>query len=79
MTLVNYEFYAALRSARAPCPDHLATAAAAAVLHRPFTRDDAEVVRIALEAAGCPADKAALAAAALVQDLRQDSQPGGLR
>ena len=70
MTLVNYEFYIALRSAGTPCPEDLATAAAAAVLHRPFTRTDAEAVRVALEAASCPADKAEAAAAALMQDLR---------
>jgi hypothetical protein len=43
MTLINYEVYVAFREAGVP--DDRATACAAAVLHRPFTDEDAELIR----------------------------------
>jgi hypothetical protein len=68
MTVINYEMYIALLSAGAPADK--ATAAAAAVLRRPFTVADATIVRDALIDAGSPPDKAEAAMQSLLEALQ---------
>ena len=67
MTLVNYEFYLAMLEAGAT--KEQATAASAAVLHRPFTAKDAAVIRQAFIDVGCPVEKAEAAAQSLLEAL----------
>jgi hypothetical protein len=68
MTLVNYEVYVAMRETRAT--EEQATAVAAAVTHRPFTAEDADLIRRTFVDIGVPAELAEAAAQSLRFHLR---------
>ena len=67
MTLVNYEVYVAMRQTKAT--EEQATAVAAAVTHRPFTGDDAALVRRTFVDIGVSDDLAEAAARALLESF----------
>jgi hypothetical protein len=68
MTLINYEVYVAFREAGVA--EDRATACAAAVLHRPFSEEDADLLRQTFLDRGVSFEKADAAARSLQQHLR---------
>ena len=68
MTLVNYQVYVAMRQTKAT--EEQATAVAAAVTHRPFTAEDADLVRRTFVDIGVPVELAEAAAKSLRFQLK---------